>query len=844
MPGSPLPITQDIKGLKIRDQSQVARDYIQVVQQVAPELSLIPGSTIREVHVEPFSNEIQKTYFLLDFVHRAKSFPALLAIDDPTLSGTSIPVSDSAYKINLRTALATNDDVTVQSLINSAFDSLAANYGIVRKGPQRSVIEQIFYTTTAPVRTLYVNQNAVVRSSTTPTAPRFIAKGLYSIPPQPEAARFYNPTKKRYEVKVQMYADTPGLAGNVPANTLDIVESGANGFLTINESAAIGGSDNQSNLDLATSAMQSLVGVDSGTRYGIEKIVSSVPGVLSYYVVDAGNQYMMRDYDPIRRKHTGGKVDIYIKGTIERTVVETFAFEFDVVSGMRFQVIDPTNLIFVALDSRLTPNNPIAEMLYNPSRDQGLRNYSTIPVSSYDLSGVVYVDYRTIKLNTSIPQPDTAYDDFIQGDYRFRSNNKFTPTVQPIVSVSSVVGQVSGALDNTFGYTLYKLQDPLYEGESVQSTDYVSVNQYLGQPSGAPIQVNGETHVLIGTINESLNSVGINRYTLKVYSEDRTVLYAGPDGVSPDYLVIPGTQTSPLSIVRTALSSIPDGSTVSVDYEHDENFAVTYVVNDVLQRVNDEIDAKRHITADILVKQAIENPLYIETTVVLKPNSVQSTVDINLRTSYSNAINNKNVGEDVHVSDVIASFDNTEGVDYIVTPFNRMTLANGSYRAKDELASDFVFLPSISAGVNAVYLLTQPLPFATSNGGGPNNIFHCVYKDSLSMTNARSIEDVSSGLNQSYIIGSDGAIIPGFSDDATLSKSYDTAIEILNARKNLTANRVLVSLDFGQSPPDVPTNHSFAASYIVSGDVSAKDVYVSNLEYLTSGDLTITYKKG
>jgi hypothetical protein len=91
--GSPLPLNTIIRGVPIRDSAIVAQDYINEIQKSNPTLSLIPGSTEREIHIEPFSNEIQKAYFLADFVHRAKSFPALLAIDDPNLTGTSVPIS-------------------------------------------------------------------------------------------------------------------------------------------------------------------------------------------------------------------------------------------------------------------------------------------------------------------------------------------------------------------------------------------------------------------------------------------------------------------------------------------------------------------------------------------------------------------------------------------------------------------------------------------------------------------------------------------------------------------------------------------------------------------------------
>lgn len=842
MAGAPLPLDSSVRGIRIRDQSAVAQDFIKVIQAAEPTLSLIPGSTVREVHVEPFSNEIQKAYFLMDFVHRAKSFSALLAIDDPSLTGVSVPVANSQYKQNLRTALATSSDAAVQSLIDSAFDSLAKNFGTPRKGRQYSTVVQTFYTTKKPTKDLYVAQNTIVSSSKDRNVPRFISKGQ-SVLPFADSQKFYNPDTKRWELRVQMIAETPGAAGNVPAGNLDTISSGASGFSTTNEVSGEGGFDVQSNLDLATEASRSLVSLDTGTAGGYEKITSSIPGVLDFNVVRSGDPFMMRDFDPIRMKHIGGKVDIYVKGTIERTVQETFAFQFSVAKNIRFDVIDPLNLVFRARDSRLTSSNPIQEVLFNPSQDLGLRNHSNLPVTSYDLTGVTIIDYRTIKLNTLIPQPPTVLDDFVEGDYRFRSNNKFVAGIQPIRSVSSITGQSSGPLDPVEGFTVFKLQDPLVEGESTIASDYVEINQVGNVPSGTPIQVNSELHVLIGQIEEPLESVGINVFTLSVYSQDRSVKYNGPNDLSPDYLIVSGSQTSPLKIVRTTYSQIPNGSTVSVDYEHDENFVVTYVVNDVLQRVQNSVSAHKHLTADAIVKQAIENPLAVETTVQLLKNFDQPTVDDAIRTSYSVMVESKRVGSSIHQSDVAAKIDDTEGVDYLVQPFARMTLQDGAMRVRDPVASESIFIPSLSAGVAAVYVLTEELPFATIDGGAASNTHHGVFKDGLAMEMASSLEQVGQGINRAWIVGNAGAVIAGYSDDSTLTPLFITPEAVASERLKRTANRVFVSLDFGQTPPDVPDDHSFSATYIVHGDTGTKDISTSQIEYIVPGSLTLTFRK-
>jgi len=840
--GAPLPLNTQVRGIRIRDQSNVVQDYIGVIQQTNPTLSLIPGSTVREVHIEPFGNEIQKAYFLADFVSRSKSFPALLAIDDPNLTGTSIPVSQSQYKQNLMTALTVFDTSTVQTVIDSAFDSLAQNYGVTRPGPTPAQVLQTFYTTSVPTQDLIVTQGATIASSSDSNAPTFVSQGQVTLVAA-NAQAYYNPVTARYEIQAQMIATSPGSAGNVPANGLDTVNSGANGLSTINTTSADFGQDQGSNLDVAELSMNALSSLDTGTAGGYQRVALATPGVLQVAIILSGDPFMERDYEPQLMKHIGGKVDVYVKGENLRTVVETFAFQFEEAQNVRFTVIDPVNLIFQAQDSRLKPSNPIEQMLYNPSQNLGLYNYSDLPTAAYDLTGVVNLNYNTIQLSTLIPQPTTNQDDFVEGDYRFVSNNQFTATLQPIESVSSVVGQISGALSSDGGYTLYETQDPLIEGGSTIATDYVQINQINNVPSGAAIPVSNELHVLIGEIYEPLDSVGVNTFTLNVYSQDRTIEYLGPSSPNADYLIIPGTQTTPLQIVRSSNSTIPNGSTVSVDYEHDENFQVTYVINDVLQNLQAQYAITKHATADVLVKRAVQNPLSLEATIQLNANADQVSVDSDIRTALTVLTDSKAIGQSIYQSDVAQTIkDSDTGVDFIVMPFTEMTLLSGAMRLRDPIAPDGFFLASLSMGNNAVYILQQALPFDTTDGGGPSTLFHGVFQDNLQMTPALNLQSVGTAIGLAWIIGSEGAIITGYSDDATLVPQYVTPTAVAAARLALTANHVVISLNNGITPPDNPLNHTYSATYIVANDKSVQDINTSTVEYLTPGQLTFTYR--
>jgi len=94
--------------------------------------------------------------------------------------------------------------------------------------------------------------------------------------------------------------------------------------------------------------------------------------------------------------------------------------------------------------------------------------------------------------------------------------------------------------------------------------------------------------------------------------------------------------------------------------------------------------------------------------------------------------------------------------------------------------------------------------------------------------------------------GHDGTVGAAFfgPDDATLiSEGFTTAEEIEEERLRRTANHVLLSLSGAGLPPDVPSNHAYAVSYVVRGDVGPHDITASQVEFLDLGNFTLTIRE-
>ena len=841
--GSPLVLDTTIRDLPGRTQSEIVTNYIDSVLRINAEVSLIPGSISRDISIDPFASEAERIWFIIDFVHRSQSFLTLLAIDNVSGNGTSDLVAGSAYKQAIKAALGYTSDSSVQSLIDQQFDKLAANVNLTRLGGRPATGTLVLYTTTRPSNNISVAAGSYAYStadaSTGVTAQRYRIGGSFVLPAT-NAEAFYNFEARRYELRVSIVAEQAGTAGNVPAGSIQTL-SGVSGLQCINESATVFGTDRETNAELAARSILAFASVDTGTGTGYAATSAAKIGIIKTKIVKSGDALMMRDYDPIRAKHIGGKVDIWVQGVQERQVQDIFAFTFDVARDIQCEIIDPVNLIFRVLDSRVTVSTPLIEILNNPSQGLGVRN-ATLG-EDYDLTGVIILTYQTFQISTSIPQPVTMLDDIIYADYRFRVVDKFYMTLQPVRRVVSVVGEVSGSLTLDTHYELYKTDDPLIEGESTIAQNYVAITPVSGVPSGDTITINNELHVLIGFEQEPLASIGINTATtIRVFSEDRITEYAGPGTVAPDFDIIDGTPTKPARIIRTSASTIASGQEVSVDYIHDENFTVTYVVNSLLQQLQDIINGKRHVTADVLVKQAVQNSIDIETTVQLKQNATKDNTDPAIRNNASLMIDKKFIGEDVAQSNVDAAINDSAGVQFNVLPMAKMAYADGSQKLREDIRSTNQRIPSLDIGGNIAYILTDALEFPTTDGGGLGTEHKGVFQNDVSMGMASTLTLVCQAMNQAYFIGSGGAIISGYSDNATLAAEGFLPDQYETERLNRTANHIVLSLLGTGDPVDNPEFHVYAASYMVRGDVGPHDVTASSVENLNLGIFTITYR--
>jgi hypothetical protein len=841
--GRPLTVSTVVGSFPVVGRQQIVRNTIESIFRSNPQVRVDPGSVLRDTFIDPFSSEAERLRFIVDFLHRAQSFAGLLAVDDPSGTGESAPVSTSAYKMALKKAFGLTRDTDVQAVIDRAFESLASNYGIFRRSGKFARGEVTFYTTKRPTSTILIPLGTLVSGGST----TFKVLSATSIP-FANLARFYDPTSGRYQVTVSVQATTVGASGNVAANQVRKVVSGVSGVSVVNNGSMFGGDGQETNLELATRAQNALASVDSGTARGYLQTAADVPGVLQAEVVSAGDALMLRDLDAAG-VHRGGKVDVWVQGENLASVTDSFSFARDVAKDVHFVLVgNPADLVFRAVDPALSAGLPIVEMLDDESQSLGLRNAST--GEYFDLTDVAITSYDTIRLSTDVVQPAVSLADVVLGDYRRLTGNTFVFSRQPVRAVTSVTGTVSGTLPAS-AYRLVHPSDPLGVGRSALAGDYLEITPVDDGsggllPSGESVPVTDEEHTLIGAYPEYLDNIGANPLTIVVKSFDGLTTYRGPNdpsGVS-DYTILDGDETNPYAIVRVPTGDIASGETVLVSYEHDENFTVAYTTNVIVSVTQAAVEARRHATADVLVKDSVKVPVDIAATVLLVQGSVQPVVDSALRTNLANLFARFRLGDSVRQDDVIAVIKGTPGVSYVQVPLTLMVRQEGSTFVRDALtteqAGDVTYLAGLSSATVSVWLIEQELSAATTTGGGDTAEFRGVFQDDLPLVLLTSASSTALGASagNAFIVGSDGLAIEGYSDDTTLSADgYATTAEIQARRVELTANRVLVST----SVDDSPTAHAYGATYVVGFGTGADNILTNPAEYLAVGNVEFTF---
>jgi len=803
--GQPIDIQTTTLSLPNVSDSDLTTSLIQTIYAADEDAAVQAGSAIRDLMIDPMVSELSRNRFVLDFSYRATSFLSLLNIDDPLNTGASISVSNSSYKLALKDALFLQTDVQTQNIIDGAFERLASNFGLSRRLGVRARGEVIFYLSNKPTFTLSVPLGTVLTGGG--VSFKTIQSGGFSAE---NAVSLYNPVRKRYELTLQIEAIEEGLRGNLTSG--QITQGAPAGLRVINTAATFGGQDIESNSDLTARSLGYLSSVDVGTRNGYLRVARETSGVVSVLVIDADSPYMVRD------DGLGGKVDVWIRGESVASVTDTYAPTYKTKRGARFLPLVSEGSYLFKLADASSPS--LFAMIDREDLGLGLKNATS--GEFFDLTDAVITNGTTIQLEVSITQPTYAFGDIILGDYRSEISSDIHLDRQPVREVVSVTKPDGSNLEFDF----FKSEDPLMLGQSTRASDYIRV-----QNDGLEkiIDVTQEAHTLIGFYPDRLANLGVDVNSIVVTNTSGVVFDSplDPSVTSPDYEII--SEGDVVSIRRTsAAGGITDGEVVLVTYQHLENITVTYKTNIVLSNLQVELEANKHLGADVLAKEV--SPVYVDikAVVVLERGSNINTVDSLIRNNLSNLILGQVLGGSLRVSDIIREIDGTTGVAYVIMPLTQLALqAGGSILREPVVVGSLRNITQLNNSTHQVWILDTGLSNNASVEGGVNaRVFLDGQEIHLLGISQRSFK-ANWIKTSATIMGVEGLSV------------YDTGLGVYVDVPN-TQHKVGLCLPIG----DHPSNHTISVNY-TTGDSTGvvRDVVINEFSYLQVGDVSFTYEE-
>lgn len=803
--GTPTNIRGGAATLPSVSRSQILETMILDLYSADPSLNLSPGATVRDTFLDPAAGEAERCRFLLDFIYRSTDLDSLVAIDDPQGLGVSSNPETSSYKTALARALYLENVTDVQAVINGAFDRIGRRFGIPREPAKRAVGEVLWSTSEAPSGTLVI----AFGSRVTGGSVEFRTTRDVSLS-RSQLASAFDPSLNAYVIRAPVEATVPGAAGNLERGALR--GSGVYRLAVTNPAPTFGGSDAQTNTEYAAAIRRGAAGPDVNTLGGYARLAAAVAGVYAAEVVDAGSPMMFRgDVAP---------VDVWVRGTIPTVVTEAFAFQYRERRGALFEVVgDPVDGRFRSADPTLSVGNPLAAMLDYQSLGLGLKNATT--GQWYDLTGVAYPRFDTIQLDTAIAQPPTTLSDLVIGDYRYSEGEDYELASQPVLDVYEVEGEVTGTLDPSL-FDLRRVSPGLTYGSTTEAGDRLmfrtTEDPAVIEPSGAPIAVTGELHLMRGESIEYLVYLGADPYTVVVQNTTATITYAGPGSTTPDYEFVYGDARTPLGLRRTSTSTIPSGGAVQVAYSHRENFSVRYSSDLAVQKAQESVSTAGGQSTSVLARGSYAVPVDLEMTVEFQAGGNRAAVARAIQDQISYPFQLKGLGgfmvESEIVRRVAGAHPEVVEVKVPLTFFGRADRAPVMYDAR--VVASATRVDAWSNRTASVWVLEQglvasPHPFPTPR------FLRAGWVDKAPLVVCTTEADLRAGPGRVLLVPSTGIAPPG------LGRRYSQV--------------ALVSLGPGEDP--------FGRRYVFSYDAArtrarAGRVDVGGMEYPVLGALTVT----
>ena len=594
----------------IKSTSEIMENIINNIHEAMPEVDTKEGTFIRNVFINPTSDEISAIY-------------------------------NDLFRMKMGQSIIT--------AIGDDLDFLAANYFVVRKEATTSSGKLRFYIANSNKAQSEITESDIPPYIRIPTGTQVSTNATY----EQDAVAFrttqvvfyeFNEIKKlpidsetgfRY-LEAAAEAVTAGSAGNVAAGTIVNLQSNIVGINAVkNPFSFVGGQDMEDDVSLTDRVRLAVTGNNIGTKNGYLRYALDQNNVVDAKVVGAGDNKMFRDggyLDDDGNYHwgEGGCVDIYVRGhqALEAT------YKYTMASGYVYSNTPYKDIVL--------PSQPVVSIASITSQTTG---ETFINADIYEIEQYSYTD-------ESVTAMETFYAVDILWDFSLADTFPDTDYYQnPIGLTATQIATLKSELDEELTNLKAEMTNIAYGIDwSTASTRTTTGSETVHLRK---VYINNSVYKLVAKDDSHLDG------RVFVLKNDEIYVRAY---VQPDYILkkdtsdYAGSMTGRDAVHWLNTSKLLLNDTLIINYNYDA----------LITNLQIGVDDQRCLTADVLVKQAVEVPIEVVADVKIYNTITKSYIKRTIASAINNHIATSNtLGGKIDTSDIVSLIMQSDYVDSV-----------------------------------------------------------------------------------------------------------------------------------------------------------------------------------
>ena len=626
--------------LNIKTLNEVVINIINNIYDAIPEADTKEGTFLRDVIIDPVAHEFSDIYKTL--YNRELSQSVL------TATGKDLDNLASNYFIERKNGTKSTGKVrfyikgTDKDISDLKFPDIRISKGTVvsTKGSlQQSSIQ--FKT----LDEIYIPSNSgtsIINGQTT------ITTGVKALPKDSTGFRY---------VEIACESLDIGEKCNVGPYSVISQSSLASNYIynVTNPFSFSGGTDAESDISLALRLSLAISGSNIGTKNGYMSYMLQQPQVLDACIVGAGDVFMERDIltiiDPETgqkvEQHMGGKVDIY---TRTDSIMQDEFTHIVTIQDLNNDFKVPQHIIF---PSEAYPVENVVSIMGKIKNVDG-----TITYKSYINAGDFELEKNTDK---------TIINYYIDIPWDFSIKNYFPDTEYypfPINTSSNDIKRLKMKLDNELQLAAKYLQNVSYK----INWDLVKCINNTNQNETILFDYGKYTDNLFYKLEMKPNTPDGAILGGRIFIKKQDQIYVRAY-ITPDFELIKDTSNFQGSVFAQDYIkwfNKPGNLSDIMKYklpQEGEELCIKYIHNIGIKELQDGIESKRVLTADVLIKSAVQKNVEIKLNVICSSSYDPSDIKKNISDSLSYYVNSeKKLGSYLDQSDIIYIVKSIDGV--------------------------------------------------------------------------------------------------------------------------------------------------------------------------------------